>query len=118
MTSRILFLSVFATTMLNLPAFAADTPVDITGTRWGRNSFDFEPMPSGPQPLRNLKRRPDGTSGNQLVGDYNNPILNAEAAALVKQRGELSLAGRGFPTCRTSAGSTPHLSPFRCSLIF
>ena len=97
MKLRSVFLGLFATAMLGLPALAADDAVAITGTRWGRNSFDFEPMPSGPQPLRNVKRRPDGTSGNQLVGDYNNPILKPDAAVIVKQRGELALAGKGFP---------------------
>jgi len=55
-------------------------------------------MPSGPQPLRNLTRRPDGTSNaGQLVGDYHNPILTPEAAAVVKQKGDLAIAGAGFP---------------------
>jgi hypothetical protein len=42
----------------------------------GRNSFRFEAIPSGPQPLRNSRRRPHGTAAGQLVGDYGNPILN------------------------------------------
>jgi len=54
-------------------------------------------MPSGPQPLRNLSRRPNGTANaGQLVGDYRNPILTPEAAAIVKQKGELAIAGKGF----------------------
>jgi hypothetical protein len=68
------------------------------GLRWGKNAFNFEGMPSGPQPLRNLSRRPDGTAeAGRLVGDYNNPILTPEAAAVVKQKGELAIAGKGFP---------------------
>jgi hypothetical protein len=79
------------------PAFAADSAPDFSG-RWGRNTFSFEPMPSGPQPVTNLSRRPDGTpNGGQLVGDYNNPILKPEAAAVVKRKGELAKAGIGFP---------------------
>ena len=31
------------------------------------------------------------------MGDYNNPILTPFAAAIVKQKGELAAAGRGFP---------------------
>jgi hypothetical protein len=66
--------------------------------RWGKNAFNFEGMPSGPQPLRNLSRLPNGKANNrQLVGDYRNPILTPEAAAVVKQRGELAVAGKGFP---------------------
>jgi hypothetical protein len=87
--------------MLTWPAFAADGASGITGVRWGKNAFNFEPMPSGPQPLRNLRRRPDGTSNaGQLVGDYQNPILKPEAAAVVKQMGELAIAGKGFPNAQ------------------
>ena len=58
----------------------------------------YEPLPSGPQPATNLKRRRDGTSdGAQLAGDYNNPILKPAAGAVVKQKGELAIAGKGFP---------------------
>ncbi len=65
--------------------------------RWGKNAFNFEGMPSGPQPLRNLSRLPNGLSNaGQLVGDYRNPILTPEAAAVVKQKGELAIAGKGF----------------------
>jgi hypothetical protein len=57
-----------------------------------------EPLPSGLQPVTNLKRRRDGTSdGAQLVGNYNNPILKPAAGPVVKQKGELSIAGKGFP---------------------
>ena len=97
MKHQALFLSIFVAGMFNLPAFAADGASGITGVRWGKNAFNFEPMPSGPQPLRNLMRRPDGTgNAGQLVGDYRNPILTPEAAAVVKQKGELAIAGKGF----------------------
>jgi hypothetical protein len=92
-----LFFSIFAAMTLTLPTFAADGVSGITGVRWGKNTFYFEPMPSGPQPLRNLSRRPNGTGNvNQLVGDYHNSILKPEAAAVVKQKGELAIAGKGF----------------------
>src|SRR5437868_5306648 len=108
MQRQALFLSVFAAATLALPAFAADGAEGMMGFRWGKNAFNFEPMPSGPQPLRNLSRRPDGTANaGQLVGDYHNPILTPEAAAVVKQKGELAIAGKGFPNaqdqCRTMA---------------
>src|ERR1700738_68666 len=71
----------------------------------------FEPPASGPAPVTNLSRwpeqRPQTEGGSaalpagkvgisnydQLVGDYNSPILQPWAAAVVKQFGELSLAG-------------------------
>jgi hypothetical protein len=59
----------------------------------------FEPPASGPGPVRNKSRRPDGVGKfQQLVGDYTNPILKAEAAEVVKKHGEISLAGEGYPT--------------------
>jgi hypothetical protein len=98
MKRQALFLSVFTAAMLALPAFGADGAPGMMEVRWGKNAFNFEPMPSGPQPLRNLSRRPDGTANaGQLVGDYHNPILTPEAAAVVKQKGELAIAGKGFP---------------------
>src|ERR1700682_3340716 len=97
MKRQALFCSVFGTAMFILPAFAADGVPEMMGLRWGKNAFNFEGMPSGPQPLRNLSRRPDGTANaGQLVGDYKNPILTPEAAAVVKQKGELAIAGIGF----------------------
>ena len=101
MKRQALFLSIFTTAMFALPAFAADAASEMMGLRWGKNAFNFEGMPSGPQPLRNLSRRPDGTAeAGRLVGDYRNPILTPEAAAVVKQKGELAIAGKGFPNAQ------------------
>src|SRR6185436_11509775 len=59
----------------------------------------FEPPASGPGPVRNRSRRPDGVGNfQQLVGDYTNPILKPEAAQVVKQHGDITLAGNGYPT--------------------
>src|SRR5205823_13425671 len=59
----------------------------------------FEPPRSGPGPVRNRSRRPDGVSNwNQLVGDYTNPILKPQAADVVKKQGEISLADTIYPT--------------------
>ena len=59
----------------------------------------FEPPRSGPGPVRNKSRRPDGVANfSQLVGDYTNPILKPHAAEAVKKHGEISLAGVGYPT--------------------
>ena len=115
MKRHALFLSVFAATMVALPAFAADGAEGMIGFRWGKNAFNFEPMPSGPQPLRNLSRRPDGTANaGQLVGDYRNPILTPEAAAVVKQKGELAIAGKGFPNAQDQC--RPMAPPFALAM--
>src|SRR5437762_12649583 len=59
----------------------------------------FEPPASGPGPVRNKSRRPNGVANFQLlVGDYTNPILKPHAAEVVKRHGEISLAGIGYPT--------------------
>src|SRR5258705_7390563 len=108
MKRQALFCSVFTVAMFALSAIAADGASGMMELHWGKNAFNFEGMPSGPQPLRNLSRRPDGTAeAGRLVGDYNNPILTREAAAVVKQKGELAIAGKGFPNsqdqCRAIA---------------
>ena len=104
MCKQPLFACASVVVLLASSAWAADAP-DFSGL-WGRNAFDLEPLPSGPQPLTNLKRRPDGT-GNflQLVGDYTNPILKPEAAEVVKQRGEVSISGRNFPDPSNQCGA-------------
>ncbi len=105
MQRRVLFLGVFTATLTSLafaaPAFAADGGAGMLELRWGKNAFNFEGMPSGPQPLRNLSRLPDGkANAGRLVGDFHNPILTPEAAAVVKQKGELAIAGKGFPNAQ------------------
>jgi hypothetical protein len=87
---------------------------DFSG-RWGRNAFGFEPMPSGPQPLFNLSRTPEGGSNiSQLVGDYRNPILKPEIAEIVKQKGEQSLAGHTYPD--PSNQCRPYNPPFTLAM--
>jgi hypothetical protein len=81
---------------------AASIP-DFSGI-WTHPSLPgFEPPASGPGPVVNKSRLRGGPQNgvsnfNQLVGDYTNPILKPEAAAIVKQHGEMSLAGVGYPT--------------------
>jgi hypothetical protein len=59
----------------------------------------FEPPPSGPGPVLNKSRLPNGVANFQmLVGDYANPILKPHAAEIVKALGEISRAGGGYPT--------------------
>src|SRR5260221_10804363 len=59
----------------------------------------FEPPLSGPGPVRNRSRMSSGVGNfNQLVGEYTNPILKPEAAQIVKQHGDLSVARVTDPT--------------------
>src|SRR5947208_7319690 len=115
MKHQAVFLGVFAAAVLALPAVAADGAEGMIGFRWGKNAFNFEPMPSGPQPLRNLSRLPNGkANARQLVGDYRNPILTPEAAAVVKQKGELAIAGKGFPNAQDQC--RPMAPPFALAM--
>ena len=82
---------------------------------WSHPSFPgFEPPASGPGPVVNTSRRPQGADADgrtlparnnvlvsnpaQLVGDYANPILKPSAAEVVKKHGEMELSGAGSPT--------------------
>jgi len=72
---------------------------DFSGTWAHPYLTGFEPPASGPGPVRNRSRRPDGVANfQQLVGDYTNPILQPWAAEVVRKHGEISLAGQGYPT--------------------
>jgi hypothetical protein len=53
----------------------------------------IEPPASGPGPVFNRTRL---VPGGQLVGDFSNPILKPEAAAIVKKHGDVS--GMTYPT--------------------
>jgi hypothetical protein len=81
---------------------------------WAHASIPgFEPLASGPTSLTNRSRRNGLSNLAQLVGDYTNPILKPEAAAIVKQHAELSLAGIGYPTPRNQCwpGGVPFVLP-------
>jgi hypothetical protein len=77
---------------------AASVP-DFSGM-WVHPFFPgIEPPASGPGPVLNRSRQPDGVANPwQLVGDYTNPILKSQAAEVVKRYGEISLAGMTYPT--------------------
>jgi len=77
---------------------AASIP-DFSGV-WAHPSWpSVEPPLSGPGPVVNKSRLRTGESnGNQLVGDYTNPILKPQVAEVVKTHGEISLAGVTYPT--------------------
>jgi hypothetical protein len=80
-------------------ALSAQSTPDLSGNWAHPYLTGFEPPASGPGPVTNRSRRPDGVANfQQLVGDYTNPILKPEAAEIVKQHGELSLKGLGYQT--------------------
>jgi hypothetical protein len=115
MRRQTLFFSAFAAGLLAIPAFGSDGRSGMVEVRWGKNAFNFEGLPSGPQPLRNLSRLPNGkANAGRLVGDYRNPILTSEAAAVVKQKGELAIAGRGFPNAQDQC--RPMAPPFALAM--
>src|SRR5215831_1431897 len=96
-----------------LHAEAADTmPPDFSGM-WVHPFFPgIEPPPSGPGPVFNKLRRPNGQSNNnQWIGDYTNPILKPEAAEIVKQHGEISQSGMtyGTPSNRCWPSGLPYI---------
>src|SRR6516225_9832949 len=69
---------------------------------WARISFPgFEPPLSGPGPVTNQLRAPNGASSLYgFVGDYTNPILKSYAAEAVKKHGEMELRGALAPNPR------------------
>ena len=70
---------------------------DFSGA-WAHPGIGFGLPLSGPGPVRNKSRLRSGASNpDQLVGDYSNPILKPEAAAVVKRFGEIALSGLAFP---------------------
>jgi hypothetical protein len=88
-----------AAALFSSPAFAQQPDTtsipDLSGI-WAHPSDapSFEPPLSGPRPVTNRSRLADGASnGDQLVGDYNNPILQPWAAEVVKKYGEIELSG-------------------------
>jgi hypothetical protein len=89
---------------------------DFSGV-WGNPYlYGIESPPSGPGPVVNKVRQrqlrdADGrplsptnaplvSEARRLVGDYTNPILNPEAAEIVKKHGEMALSGVGYPSPR------------------
>ncbi len=96
------------------PVIAADKPAtipDFSGP-WGRNVFNIETPDVGPGPIVNL-RRLGADAGRSLVdgdpiplvGDYNNPILKPEAAAVVKKNGVYSESGHDIPDPSNQCGA-------------
>jgi hypothetical protein len=111
---RTLLLSVAMVSVVSTTAWGQAAPPDAVAAAGGAPSgatpdfsgvwahpylTGFEPPASGPGPVLNRSRRPDGVANfQQLVGDFANPILQRRAADVVKKHGEVSLAGNGYPT--------------------
>jgi hypothetical protein len=111
----LLLVTLCATTVAS-SARQAEAPIpDLSGT-WNHTSLNGLELPlSGPGPVRNRSRLRAGPQAGvsnpaQLVGDYTNPILQPWAADVVRTLGEISLAGRGFPTPRNQCW--PEQVPF------
>ena len=84
-----------AAALFSSPVFTQQAIPDFSGI-WAHPSDapGFEPPLSGPRPVTNRSRLAGGASnGDQLVGDYNNPILQPWAAEVVKKYGEIELNG-------------------------
>ena len=106
---------------LTCPAFAAEAAPDFSGP-WGRNMFNFEAPDRGPGPIVNLRRlgKDAGRSAVDgdpipLVGDYTNPILKPEAAAIVKRNGEYSESGHDVPDPSNQCGA--YAPPYLFSIM-
>jgi hypothetical protein len=108
-----------AVTATSIAVFSADAetamPIPDFSGLWGRNAFDFEPAPGSPKPIDNLVRLPNGAgNASMLVGDYHNPLLKPEAAAVVKHRGDLALSGASVPDLSNQCA--PFAPPFTFSM--
>ena len=97
---------------------------DLSG-QWGRDMAFFEPPPSGPGPVVNSVRKPDGTLAaadpccgivQRWVDDPTNPILKPEAAAAVRKFAALALSGTTAPDLHNSCWPEP--PPYVMSLHF
>ena len=81
-------------------ATGSTAPVPDFSGMWVHPYFPgIEPPASGPGPVLNRRRRPDGGNDPRLmIGDYTNPILKPQAADVVKRHGDISLAGMTYGT--------------------
>jgi hypothetical protein len=105
---RILIAALLSTIAVS-PVFGAEqvSVPDFSGL-WGRDSLNLESPLTGPGPVVNMMHTPVGVMDmNKLVGDYTNPILKPEAAAILKKRGELSLAGVSVPNAHEQCRPEP-----------
>ena len=83
---------------------------------WGHNFLLFEPPSGGPHPVVTKLRTPAGTLMFNAVGDYTNPILKPEAAAVVKRNAERELSGAAIPNPHNQCWPEP--TPFTLNIQF
>jgi hypothetical protein len=67
----------------------------------------FDPPESGPGPVLNIERKEGIGNSDRLTGDYRNPILRPNAAAVVKRYGEISATGVTYPTPANQCWPSP-----------
>src|SRR5438067_5642347 len=84
------------------------SPIPDFSGLWGRDSLNLESPLSGAGPIVNMMHTAAGMMDmNKLVGDYTNPILKPEAAAILRKRGELSLLGMSVPNAHEQCRPEP-----------
>src|SRR5215471_2464289 len=116
----ITFAAVAATLDLGHSATPAQPIPDFSGM-WAHPSIPgFEPLASGPTSLINRSRSNGHGDLAKLNGDYSNPILKPQAAEIVRQHAEMSLAGVGYPTPRNQCwpGGVPFVLPTNGMMMF
>jgi len=94
------FVAVVSALLLAAEGDAAErrAPIPDFSGMWAHMTWpDFEAPAAGPGPITNRSRRDGVSDAYQLVGDYQNPILKPQAAATVKNYGEMSLRGIAYP---------------------
>jgi hypothetical protein len=110
------FLLLMALSLAAAPPAAAQTSIPDLSGLWNHASLNGLELPrSGPGPVTNRSRLSTGpqagvSNGAELVGDYTNPVLQPWAAEMLRKFGELSLAGKGYPTPRNQCW--PEQVPF------
>jgi len=87
------------------PAPSGDraAPMDMSGA-WSRLTFGFEPPARGPGPIGRYSNQPNAG------GNFNNPNLKPDAAAIVKARSEMLRRGEDYPN--PSLNCYPMASPY------
>jgi hypothetical protein len=99
------------------PVVADDSAaVPALSGHWGRTNFNLEQPPDGPKFITNTLKKIDGTLDDDAgrVGDYTNPILTPEAAAILKAHGEFSMTGQSIPDPHNQCWPEP--PPFTMSI--
>ena len=77
---------------------AQNTAIPDFSGLWARTSLGYEKPLSGPGPIENRNKRPNGASNlSNLAGDYTDPRLKPEAAAVLRQLAEWGQRNEAFP---------------------